>query len=248
MKRFLIILGTIFIIYGLGVNAMVSGSAWFNWIFCIAGLILILLAFAWKWIKKLPKALKAVLVLVFILCLANFAVAETRIIKTANSIPDKDAKWVIILGAKVNNSGVSLEFARRIDAACDYAKENTDCIIVTTGGKGKDEPEAEGLAALNRLLNQGIYADRIIAESKSDSTRENFLFAKALMEERGYKEGDKVIIVSSAFHLYRAGKIAHASGFDDIGYLGVTGKAYLLPQYYFREYAALLFESLKGVY
>ena len=248
MKAILISIGSVFILYGLGVNAIVSGKGWFNYVFCIAGALLIVLGLLWKQVVKLPSWLKVIFLIIFALCLVNFAVAEAKIIKTANSTPSDDAKAIIILGAKVNDSGVSLEFARRIDAALDYAKEHPDVYIVTTGGQGLDEPMAEGDAAAERLIARGIDKDRIIVENKSDSTRENFSFAEELMNEKGLKEDDEIIIVSSAFHLYRAGKIAKSCGFENISYLGVRGKAFLLPQYYFREYAALIYESLKGYY
>ena len=232
MKVILLILGSICALYGLGVNAIVTSTGWFNWVFGILGAVLI----------------KGALLFVLVLCLVNFCVAESRIIKTAKSVPDEDAAWVIILGAKVNDSGVSLEFARRIDAAADFAKDHPGAYVVTTGGQGSDEPETEGEAAAKRLISRGIDPSRIIVENRSDSTRENFDFAKELMKEQGYRDGDKVVIVSSAFHLYRAGKIAKAAGLENVSYLGVTGKTFLLPQYYFREYAALLFENVKGYY
>ena len=242
------IAGLICIIYAIGVNMLVASRSWFNWIFCILGSLLLILSFLWNRMLKLPPLAKGVLLLMLLLCVINFTVAEARIIKTARSVPDSDAKWVIILGAKVNESGVSLEFGRRIDAACEFAKANTDSILVTTGGKGLDEPISEGEAAAERLRSFGIESDRILIENASDSTRENFEFAKKLMEEKGYKKGDEIIIVSSSFHLYRAGKIANAAGFDNVSFLGVQGKIFLLPQYYFREYAALVFESLNGYY
>jgi uncharacterized SAM-binding protein YcdF (DUF218 family) len=248
MKMVLKVLGIICIVYGLGVNMLVTSRSWFNWIFCILGAFLLALSFLWKYIVKLPGGIKAVLLILLGLCIVNFAIAEARIIKTAKSIPDDEAKWVIILGAKVNDSGVSLEFGRRIDAAANFLKSHPEAVAVTTGGKGPDEPETEGQAAFDYLVSSGIDPSRIIAEKKSDSTRENFEFAKNIMKEKGYKDGDEIIIVSSAFHLYRAGKIARAAGFDELSYLGVRGKIFLLPQYYFREYAALVFESVKGYY
>ena len=248
MKMILKILGTICILYGIGVNVLVTSRTWFNWIFCIAGAFLLALGFLWKYIVRLPLGVKIALLAALVLCLTNFVIVESRIIKTAHSVPDGDAKWVIVLGAKVNNSGVSLEFARRIDAAAEFAKSHPDAVIVTTGGKGDDEPEAEGSAAADRLVSHGIDKSRIIVESKSDSTMENFLFAKELMEKEGYGEGDCVVIVSSAFHLYRAGKLAKACGFENVSFLGAWGKKYLMPQYYLREYAAIVFESAAGRY
>ena len=248
MKIFLNILGSVCIVYGLGVNVLVTSRSWFNWIFCIIGAFLIALGCLWKYVVKLPLWTKAVLLVLLALCLSNFIIAETRIIRTARSVPDDDAKWVVILGAKVNDSGVSLEFARRIDAAAEFLKKNPGSVAVTTGGKGDDEPVSEGEVAAERLMSLGVEKERILVEKASESTRENFEFAKAVMEANGYEDGEEIIIVSSAFHLYRASKIAEVSGFDNISYMGVRGKLYLLPQYYLREYAAIVFESVKDYY
>ena len=94
MKKILAVLGVICILYGLGVNAIVSGKGWFNFVFCFAGIFLIIISLIWDYILALPLLIKAVLAIVLILCLVNFGIAEGRIIKTANSLPDEDAKWV----------------------------------------------------------------------------------------------------------------------------------------------------------
>lgn len=247
-KIIFILLGIISCVYGLTVNAIVSSVHWFNFIFCIFGAVLILIGLFCEKLKKLPKRLKLVLLLLILAVAVNFAAAESKIIKASKSVPSDDAGWVLILGAKVNESGVSLEFARRIDAGLSYAQAHEDCTVVTTGGKGQDEPESEGLAAARRLIAGGLPADRIITEQESDSTYQNFEYALKLMRENGYEDTDRVVIVSSAFHLFRAGKIAASAGIENVSFLGVTGKPFLLPQYYVREYCAYILEALKGHY
>ena len=74
MKMVLKILGIICILYGIGVNVLVTSRTWFNWIFCIAGVFLLVLGFLWKYIVRFPIGVKIVLLAVLVLCLINFTV------------------------------------------------------------------------------------------------------------------------------------------------------------------------------
>lgn len=246
IKKLLIWLGLICCVYSVMVVSVISAGHWFNFIFLIIGAVFILAGLFLKKLCRLPRLAKIIICSVLALCLVNFCAVESRIIKAAHSVPEDNAKWVIILGAKVNRGNVSLEYARRIDAAADYARENPGAVLVTTGGKGPDEPVSEGAAAAKRLIADGIPGERIVIESESTSTEENFRFALALMKSEGYETGDAVVIVSSAFHLYRAGLLAKSCGFENVSFLGVTGKVALLPQYYLREYAAVVREYFGG--
>ncbi len=62
-----------------------------------------------------------------------------------------------------------------------------------------ETPEADVLAM--QLADWGIAKDRIILESRSRNTRENALFTQAIARARGF---DRVLIVTSAFHMPRA--------------------------------------------
>ncbi|ARS34431.1 YdcF family protein [Pontibacter actiniarum] len=76
--------------------------------------------------------------------------------------------------------------------------------IVITGGKGflKDDmvPEAEQLKRI--LLLAGVPETDIITEPRAVNTRENALFTAALL--RQHPEWQKVLLVTSAFHMRRA--------------------------------------------
>lgn len=235
-------------LYGQAVIAIIGTTHWFNYAFMIFGAFLIFLGLIWRFLIRAPRGLKIFLVTAVCLCLLNFGIFEGRVIRMSRSVPAEDAKWVIVLGAKVNQGNVSLEFAKRIDAAAEYAKAHPDAVLVTTGGKGFDEPVSEGAAARQRLIGAGIPEDRILTEEQSTSTRENFTCCLQLMQARGYQPGDPVVVVSSSFHLYRADKFARAAGLENTSYLGIEGLKILLPQYYVREYAANISGILSGDY
>ena len=84
-----------------------------------------------------------------------------------------------------------------------------------------------------RLIGRGIDESRIIVEDKSISTRENLALAKPLIEAAGGElSKDRVLIVSSYFHLYRASLYAASEGYDNTEYLGSAGLVLLKPHYY----------------
>ena len=106
-----------------------------------------------------------------------------------------------------------------------------------------NEPVSEGRAAADMLQDLGIPADRIIVEDRSTSTAENLAFARVLIEEAGGDvAADRVVIVSSSFHLFRADLHARDCGYGNRGSLGSEGLRILMPQYYLREFAALVKE------
>jgi uncharacterized SAM-binding protein YcdF (DUF218 family) len=235
------------ILYGAAVLAVIGPARVFNWAFIVIGVCLIALSLLLPALRRLPKGLVRALCALLCAFLAVFAFAEFKIASASASEPLPGADYVIILGAKVETYGPSVEFSARIRAAAAYLKENPGSKAVTTGGKGGDEPESEGRAAADMLQRLGIAPERILTEEKSRTTIENFLFARAAIEEDGGVPGNcSVIIVSSGFHLYRAGLYARACGFEHISYEGSEGLKILLPQYYIREFAALAWDSVTG--
>ena len=63
------------------------------------------------------------------------------------------------------------------------------------------------------LIAKGLPADRVLAESGSTSTEENFAFSLTILREHGFDETTPIVYVSNAFHCYRAGKYAALAGF-----------------------------------
>lgn len=266
IKTLLLIIGILCLGYGLIVNALISSVHWFNYVGFIFGGVLILVSIFLEhikaFIKKLPKLVLVIVCALLAVVLAHFSWFEVNAIKAANSVPDDSAKYMIVLGAKVNGTVPSLEYQRRIEKALEYAKDHKELIVICTGGQGNDENIAESVAAYNYLLEHGIEESRLFKEEKSTSTTENFLFAKEAIAKSmasfmssldGAKDiidhaedlqPSDVIIVSSEFHLYRAGLIAKRAGYSNLSYLGSSGRQILKLHYYLREYAAYVRELL----
>ena len=255
----LFVAAILFAVYG-GIVVFILGTDfWFNFAWLIGAGILLILSFMLSHHSHLPKLLKALLVIILLAICANFGTFLYRDIAFAAEGPAENARWLIVLGAKVNGTSPSVEFQARIDKAAEYVRDadfarlraKTAALpplvkIITTGGKGADEGAPEGEVAAKVLLGLGFDQARIFTENTSTTTLENFQNAKQLIIANGGTVFDDVVVVTSSFHLYRAIKLAKACGFTSVTGLGSTGLAVLLPHYYFREYAAIIKEVYLG--
>ena len=64
----------------------------------------------------------------------------------------------------------------------------------------------------SRIFQNGIESGRILLEDKSQTTFENFVNAKKIIEEQKDKTEPKIAFISSDFHLMRASVIASLVG------------------------------------
>jgi uncharacterized SAM-binding protein YcdF (DUF218 family) len=175
---------------------------------------------------------------VIICCLAILYLLITSffIYKAAHDLPPEEADYLIVLGAKVNGSDMSLSLYNRAKTALRYLQENLETEVIVTGGKGRGEHITEAEAVERYLLDNGIPASRILKEDKSTSTFENILFAKEWISD----PEANVIIVSNDFHLFRAGLIAKRLGLAHVYTLAAPTPEVVKFQSYLREYAAIL--------
>ena len=175
-----------------------------------------------------------------LLCgLSLAAFTEYHIIRAAFGSPDPAADYVVVLGAKVREDGPSVSLWDRIYAAADYLRSHPEAIAIVSGGKGADEPITEAQSMYDQLVKLGIDGSRIWMEDKATSTDENMRFSLALIEEKTGARPDKLAILSSEYHLYRASLMAEKLG---IGFLGVPARTSRLSQlinHAMREVAAV---------
>ena len=249
------ILAMVSFAYGAAVLSFFRSKNWFNYIWFIAGGVFLILSFLFSHSAGLPGAIRWILGILIIACLANFGIFTYRLVDMQLRQPPETADWVIVLGAKVNGTEPSTEFSARISKALEYASIGRELVdtenkhelrIIATGGQGEDEGAAEADVCARLLHDHGIPMLRILIENRSTTTRENLVNALEIIEANGGSASDKVLIVSSGFHLYRASKLAKALGYTNAEYLGSTGLPVLVPHYVVREYAANIKESLSG--
>lgn len=155
--------------------------------------------------------------------------------------PDGDEKAVIVLGAGLRGERVSRLLQCRLDTTWEWWQQHPEAMVVVTGGQGPGESIPEAVAMKRYLVEKGIPAEQIIAEDKSTSTEENFLFAKQLLKEHGIEPKEPVVFVTNAFHCYRAGKYAKLAGFTDVDAQPAGIPPTAIMPCYLREVLAVLY-------
>ncbi len=102
--------------------------------------------------------------------------------------------------------------AERLIAAADLARRHPEARLVHSGGSGSVTPAPKESDMVRRHLAElGWPADRSLFEDRSRNTRENALFTKDLVKP---KEGERWLLVTSAWHMPRAVGLFRKAGFE----------------------------------
>lgn len=161
--------------------------------------------------------------------------------------PDYDRDYVIVLGCRIRPDGTLYPLIRaRVDRAIAFvraqeAAAGKRAILIPSGGRGEDEPEAEAEAMARYMREQGIADDQILIENRSKTTKENLRFSRELVEQRN--AGTKIAFSTSNYHVYRGGILAAEDGWNIDG-MGSRTKWYFWPNAFLREFIGLLSASL----
>ena len=222
-----------FVFWGYGFSAMVCCG--------IIGIILFYKITGWL-LPRFPGWIPLVR-RVFTVCLCIglliVAVTECFIIKASFGNPQKHCDYMVVLGAKVRETGPSVSLWDRIYGAADYMKAHPDVIAIVSGGQGADEPMTEGWAMHNELVALGIPEERIWVEDRATSTRENITFALDLIENSTGRRPDTLGVVSSEYHLFRASLFARDCGVDFVGIPARTSRISQFINHMMREVAGV---------
>ena len=160
--------------------------------------------------------------------------------------PAYDRDYVIVLGCKIRPDGTLYPLIRgRVDRAIAFVRRQEAAtgkraVLIPSGGKGVDEPEAEAAAMARYMRQQGVGAEQILPEDQSKTTRENLRFSRRLIEQRG--GGARTAFSTSSYHVYRGGILAAEDGWNIDG-MGSRTVWYFWPNAFLREFIGLLVSS-----
>lgn len=175
-------------------------------------------------------------------CLAILLGIVGLLVSEGNEKPSDNADYVIVLGAHVFGERMSANLRYRVEAACEYLKENPDTKAVLSGGQGQGEDITEAEAMRRYLVQEGIEAERLLMEGNSVNTEENIRNSAKLIGDKS----KKVVIVSNSFHIYRAKGIAKKQEYKHVEGLGCKIHPYSIPNSYVREAFAVIKYKLCG--
>ena len=191
---------------------------------------------------KFPKFTKVTLrVCTAVLCvgLLIMGITEAVIIKHSFGDPKEKVEYMVVLGAKVRSNGPSVSLWDRIYGARDYLMEHEDVIAVVSGGQGSDEPMTEARAIYEALVDLGIPPERIWLEERATSTWENISFSLDLIEAATGTRPEKIGVLSSEYHLFRASLLAKKCGVEFVGIPAETSRFSQKVNHFMREIAGV---------
>ncbi len=165
-----------------------------------------------------------------------------------NISAQEQVDYVIILGCGLKGDKPDKILSTRIDAAVEFLEKYPDSVAICTGGQGDDEPIPEATAIEKALLKAGISKERILKETTSKNTYENFENAKKLIAKQektieNHKELPKeprIAIITSEFHLYRSHQLAELHGFREPIKVAAKTPTFTFYPHFLREIAAVV--------
>ena len=142
--------------------------------------------------------------------------------------PMEDSDVIIVLGAQVKEDGTpSVALERRLTASLESYQADPQLIIVC-GAQGANEPRPEGDVMRDWLIGRGVRPEDVVAETASFNTRENLIYARAIMEHRGLSQA---LVVTSDYHVARALELCRQTGISATG-KGSPSK----PEYFIKNH------------
>ena len=215
---------------------------------CLIGIIVFYNAMYLMQLKypREARSLKRVFTVLLCIGLLVCGITEALIIEASLGDPKQHCDYMVVLGAKVREDGPSVSLMDRIRATQSYMDAHPDVIAVVSGGKGTDEPMTEAQCMYEELLKLGVDPQRIWIEDRATSTWENLNFSLNLIEEKTGTRPEKIGILSSEYHLFRASLFADACGVESVGIPAATSR---LPQkinHFMREVAGVWHYLLLG--
>ena len=198
--------------------------------YCCFGVAALILCFHW-----LRPVGRRILAAVLAAGLIAAGITGGAIYRASQGEPDGDFAYLIVLGAGVNGTKPSQSLQDRIDVAYEFLLEHEDVICVVSGGKGDGENISEALCMYQELTEMGIPAERIWMEDQATSTRENLSYSMALIAEKTGSRPECVGVLSSEYHLFRAGMFAAEQNVECCGIPAKTSHWTLFANYFVRE-------------
>lgn len=213
---FLNIISVLCVLYGIGTMILFGYHFGVLAILAIGGFAAFFSYCGAKNIKNRYITILKIAVITGLLCVSALIILICFMPGVPYSNKDEDA--VIVLGCGLEGSEVSDTLKERLDACLLYIEENPKAIIVVSGGQGFNEDIPEALAMEKYLVDHNVPKDKIIKESESSSTYENFINSKKILDKiyDGKKDSYTTAFITNRFHCYRSYNLAKNAGIDSM--------------------------------
>lgn len=169
-----------------------------------------------------------------------FMFVEALIIDAASGSGDPESRYAVVPGSALFGAKISLNLKNRLVAAEAYMKRYPGAVVVVAGGRGPDELVTEAEAMKKYLVGQGISESRILEEKISRTTYENISNALDLIQENFHERPDRLTVISSDFHLFRASLICRRLGVATVRTWPAWVHPLARPTFFMREFFAVI--------
>lgn len=120
----------------------------------------------------------------------------------------------MVFGAAEYNGRPSPVFKARLDHAFELEERGLAPLVITTGGHGGDQLFTEGGVGRDYLIQDGMASEKILSETRSETSYESVRAVADLLRKRGAKT---CLAISDGFHLYRLKLMLSSEGISAYG-------------------------------
>lgn len=148
---------------------------------------------------SLKKIVAKLIIVIAVLTLFPISVLPLVLLSpnTINAVENYD--YVVVLGNKSKNDVPSCDMQSRLNCLISYIDEQSNIVVVLSGGKG------EATLMKNYLIDRGLTNLQIITEEDSVNTYENFINVKQIVPNNS-------LVITSDYHIFRSNLICSRLG------------------------------------
>ena len=160
----------------------------------------------------------------------------------------QQADIIIVLGAGTERDGAATDGTiRRVEHGAVLYQKGLAPYILCTGGFVSNPRKSEASACRDVLLVTGVPENAILMEENSNSTEENAIEARKVMQERQFATA---VLVTDNFHILRAEMLFHIQGItvypSPAQITSGTLDLYWVVVFTYREVGAFIWHGLKS--
>jgi uncharacterized SAM-binding protein YcdF (DUF218 family) len=153
-----------------------------------------------------------------VLAVVGTLIAECRLYlairRQASRDESRQCGAIVVFGAAQYEGQPSPVFKARLDHAFELEERGLAPLVITTGAGGGDRRFTEASVGRDYLVQQGMAADKILADQRSETTYASVQAITRLLHERRIHT---CIAVSDGFHLYRIKRMFGNRGIEVYG-------------------------------